>query len=191
MALDSESSARMKQLLAVLLQLPDDEQTVLRLRYWDGCTLSEICQRLNLTRDAVAWITFDPVAKEDALEFIPGSHRKTLYNGSSFALEDDTAPLIRDSDLPRLPDIQADRGGWEIVSWPVTPGDLIVFDVATLISHCSHSFTLEPDDVILTGTPWGCGEFMDPKRSLGDGDVVEVEVEGIGTLRNPVAEVAR
>jgi 2-keto-4-pentenoate hydratase/2-oxohepta-3-ene-1,7-dioic acid hydratase in catechol pathway len=63
---------------------------------------------------------------------------------------------------------------------------LMVFDVATLISFCSHSFTLEPGDVILTGTPWGCGEFMDPKRSLAPGDVVECEIEGIGLLRNPV-----
>lgn len=81
---------------------------------------------------AVAWITFDPLAKADSLEFIPGSHRGTLYNGSSFALGDDTAPLFADSDLPRLPDIEAERGRWEIASWPVTPGDLIVFDVATL-----------------------------------------------------------
>jgi ectoine hydroxylase-related dioxygenase (phytanoyl-CoA dioxygenase family) len=81
---------------------------------------------------AVAWITFDPLSAEDSLEFVPGSHRGTLYNGSSFALDDDTAPLFPDSDLPRLPDIEAGRGGWEIVSWPVTPGDVIVFDVATL-----------------------------------------------------------
>jgi 5-carboxymethyl-2-hydroxymuconate isomerase len=64
--------------------------------------------------------------------------------------------------------------------------DLMVFDVATLISFCSHSFTLEPGDVLLTGTPWGCGEFMEPKRSLAAGDVVECAIEGIGTLRNPV-----
>ena len=64
--------------------------------------------------------------------------------------------------------------------------DLMVFDVATLISFCSHSFTLEPGDVILTGTPWGCGEFMEPRRSLAPGDVVECEIEGIGMLRNPV-----
>jgi len=64
--------------------------------------------------------------------------------------------------------------------------DLMVFDVATLISFCSHSFTLEPGDVLLTGTPWGCGEFMDPQRHLAPGDVVECEIEGIGTLRNPV-----
>jgi 2-keto-4-pentenoate hydratase/2-oxohepta-3-ene-1,7-dioic acid hydratase in catechol pathway len=66
------------------------------------------------------------------------------------------------------------------------PSDLMVFGVAELISFCSHSFTLDPGDVLLTGTPWGCGEFMDPKRSLAPGDVVECEIGGIGTLRNPV-----
>jgi 2-keto-4-pentenoate hydratase/2-oxohepta-3-ene-1,7-dioic acid hydratase in catechol pathway len=62
----------------------------------------------------------------------------------------------------------------------------MVFGVAELIAFCSRSFTLEPGDVLLTGTPWGCGEFMDPPRSLRPGDVVEVSIEGIGTLRNPV-----
>ncbi|MBE2314370.1 fumarylacetoacetate hydrolase family protein [Solirubrobacter sp. CPCC 204708] len=65
----------------------------------------------------------------------------------------------------------------------------MIFGVAELISFCSHSFTLEPGDIILTGTPWGCGEFMDPKQSLKDGDVVECEIEGIGVLRNPVVEI--
>jgi 2-keto-4-pentenoate hydratase/2-oxohepta-3-ene-1,7-dioic acid hydratase in catechol pathway len=62
----------------------------------------------------------------------------------------------------------------------------MVFGVAELLAFCSRSFTLEPGDVLMTGTPWGCGEFMEPKRSLAGGDVVEVEVDGIGTLRNPV-----
>ena len=66
----------------------------------------------------------------------------------------------------------------------------MLFGVAELLSFCSDAFTLEPGDVLMTGTPWGCGEFMDPKRGLGDGDVVEAEVEGIGVLRNPVVEVA-
>src|SRR5262245_47608213 len=65
----------------------------------------------------------------------------------------------------------------------------MIFGVAGLISFCSQAFTLEAGDVILTGTPWGCGEFMDPKRSLQDGDVVECEIEGIGVLRNPVVDV--
>jgi 5-carboxymethyl-2-hydroxymuconate isomerase len=42
----------------------------------------------------------------------------------------------------------------------------MIFGVAELISFCSHSFTLEPGDLLLTGTPWGCGEFMTPRRSL-------------------------
>ncbi|MBS1862303.1 MAG: fumarylacetoacetate hydrolase family protein [Actinobacteria bacterium] len=67
--------------------------------------------------------------------------------------------------------------------------ELMIFSVAELLAFCSRSFTLEPGDVVLTGTPWGCGEFMQPVRSLRDGDLVEVEVEGIGTLRNPVVEV--
>ena len=64
----------------------------------------------------------------------------------------------------------------------------MVFGVAQLLAFCSRSFTLSPGDVLLTGTPWGCGEFMDPQRSLRDGDVVECAVEGIGTLRNTVRE---
>ena len=67
----------------------------------------------------------------------------------------------------------------------------MIFGVAELLAFCSRSFTLEPGDVVLTGTPWGCGEFMDPVRSLQHGDVVEVEIDGIGTLRNPVVEVGR
>jgi 2-keto-4-pentenoate hydratase/2-oxohepta-3-ene-1,7-dioic acid hydratase in catechol pathway len=64
-----------------------------------------------------------------------------------------------------------------------TTGDL-VHSVAALIAHCSESFTLEPGDVIATGTPGGVGAFRDPPVFLADGDVVEVEIEGIGTLHN-------
>jgi 2-keto-4-pentenoate hydratase/2-oxohepta-3-ene-1,7-dioic acid hydratase in catechol pathway len=65
----------------------------------------------------------------------------------------------------------------------------MVFGVAELLAFCSRSFTLEPGDVVLTGTPWGCGEFMDPPRSLAPGDVLESEIEGIGVLSNPVVAV--
>ncbi len=62
----------------------------------------------------------------------------------------------------------------------------MLFGVAELLAFCSRSFPLEPGDVVLTGTPWGCGEFMDPPRSLRDGEVVECWIEGIGELRNTV-----
>lgn len=46
--------------------------------------------------------------------------------------------------------------------------------------------TLEPGDLILTGTPAGVGVFRNPPVALQDGDNIEIELEGIGTLRNPV-----
>jgi 2-keto-4-pentenoate hydratase/2-oxohepta-3-ene-1,7-dioic acid hydratase in catechol pathway len=58
------------------------------------------------------------------------------------------------------------------------------FGVAAIVSHCSIAFTLEPGDVIATGTPGGVGIFRDPPVVLADGDVVAVSIEGIGTLRN-------
>ena len=59
-----------------------------------------------------------------------GSHRQTLYNTSAFDPHDETIPIWEG--LPRLPDIEGDRARWDIVSWAVTPGDLIVFHPAML-----------------------------------------------------------
>ena len=60
----------------------------------------------------------------------------------------------------------------------------MIFSVRELVSYLSRSFTLRPGDVIATGTPLGVGAFRTPPIWLGDGDVVEVEIEGIGRLRN-------
>jgi 2-keto-4-pentenoate hydratase/2-oxohepta-3-ene-1,7-dioic acid hydratase in catechol pathway len=62
----------------------------------------------------------------------------------------------------------------------------LIFPVRRLVAHASAVFTLEPGDLILSGTPEGVGYFREPRLPLRDGDVVEVEVEGIGVLRNPV-----
>jgi 2-keto-4-pentenoate hydratase/2-oxohepta-3-ene-1,7-dioic acid hydratase in catechol pathway len=64
--------------------------------------------------------------------------------------------------------------------------DDLIFPVPFLVSFVSNVFTLEPGDLILTGTPPGVGWARDPKVSLVPGDTVEVEVEGIGVLANPV-----
>jgi acylpyruvate hydrolase len=63
----------------------------------------------------------------------------------------------------------------------------LIFDVATLVSVISEFATLEPGDVILTGTPGGVGFRRDPQLLLGDGDVVSVEIEGIGRIENRFA----
>jgi ectoine hydroxylase-related dioxygenase (phytanoyl-CoA dioxygenase family) len=87
---------------------------------------------LNVDGDhlAVVWITFEHVAQQDCLEFVRGSHRGTLYNTSAFNPDDATIPIF--DGLPRLPDIEADRGAFDIVSWSVVPGDLVVFHPAML-----------------------------------------------------------
>jgi len=81
---------------------------------------------------AVLWISFEAVPAEQALEFVRGSHRATLYDGSRFDPEDDTAPIYGDGSLPRLPDIEAARERWPIVSWATRPGDVIAFHPAML-----------------------------------------------------------
>lgn len=60
------------------------------------------------------------------------------------------------------------------------------FSVPELISYLSRMFTLEPGDVIATGTPPGVGYFRDPQRLLRHGDVVTVSIDSIGELTNPV-----
>jgi 2-keto-4-pentenoate hydratase/2-oxohepta-3-ene-1,7-dioic acid hydratase in catechol pathway len=62
----------------------------------------------------------------------------------------------------------------------------LVFSVPYLIAWISQGCTLEPGDMILTGTPAGVGAARTPPRWLVDGDVVEITIEGIGTLGNPV-----
>jgi len=67
-----------------------------------------------------------------------------------------------------------------------TPISALIFDVETLIATLSEVMTLEPGDVIATGTGLGVGIGFDPPRYLAPGDVVEVSVDGIGSLSNPV-----
>jgi 2-keto-4-pentenoate hydratase/2-oxohepta-3-ene-1,7-dioic acid hydratase in catechol pathway len=60
----------------------------------------------------------------------------------------------------------------------------MIFGVSELIAYASAAFTLEPGDVIMSGTPPGVGVFRDPQRFLQDGDTVAIEIDGIGVLEN-------
>ncbi len=65
--------------------------------------------------------------------------------------------------------------------------DNLIFGIPQLISFLSETITLEPGDVIATGTPSGVGFARQPPVFLKDGDRMEVEIEGLGILNNPVA----
>jgi 5-carboxymethyl-2-hydroxymuconate isomerase len=64
----------------------------------------------------------------------------------------------------------------------------MIFGVAELIEYCSRNFTLEPGDLLITGTPWGVGIARDPVVTLQDGDEVVVHLDRIGDLRNTIRD---
>jgi 2-keto-4-pentenoate hydratase/2-oxohepta-3-ene-1,7-dioic acid hydratase in catechol pathway len=90
------------------------------------------------------------------------------------------------------PDEVGDPHGLRLRTW--VNGELrqdsntkqLIFDCFALVEHLSTAFTLEPGDVVTTGTPSGVGIAMKPPKLLRVGDVVRVEIDGLGALENPV-----
>lgn len=77
------------------------------------------------------------------------------------------------------------RVNGEVVQESTT--DKQIYEVAATLAHISQTLTLQPGDILCTGTPAGVGYAREPQWLLGDGDVVEVEVERLGVLRTPIA----
>ncbi len=73
-------------------------------------------------------------------------------------------------------------------TWQDSTTAEMVFDVHTLVAFASRTITLEPGDVIATGTPAGVGHYHQPPRYLTDGDVMRCEIAGIGAIENPVVD---
>jgi 2-keto-4-pentenoate hydratase/2-oxohepta-3-ene-1,7-dioic acid hydratase in catechol pathway len=136
------------------------------------------------------------VSEDDAYDFVAGytcandvSARDQQFNDGQWfrGKGHDTfcpvGPRIVELDDPT--DIQVvQRLNGEVLQDSRT--SFLIFKIPHLISYISQGITLEPGDLILTGTPDGVGVFREPKVTLAPGDVVEVEVEGIGVLRNEV-----
>jgi 2-keto-4-pentenoate hydratase/2-oxohepta-3-ene-1,7-dioic acid hydratase in catechol pathway len=132
------------------------------------------------------------VSEDDALDFVLGYRCDLQQSDGQWTrakgfdtfcpLGDRLVPVSELGDGSGLRVIQRLNG--EVLQDAST--DEMIFGVRRLVAHASSVFTLEPGDLILTGTPPGVGFAREPKVRLQDGDVVEVEVEGIGVLRNPV-----
>lgn len=90
--------------------------------------------------------------------------------------------------LDEIDDVQALRIRTRLNGETVQDGSTaqMIFGVAETVAYLSRLMTLEPGDIVATGTPAGVGWERDPRLVLGAGDVVEVEIEGVGTLRNDV-----
>jgi 2-keto-4-pentenoate hydratase/2-oxohepta-3-ene-1,7-dioic acid hydratase in catechol pathway len=109
----------------------------------------------------------------------------TWTMGKSFDTHGPLGPWLTTSD-------EIDPSGLRLRTW--INGELrqdsntkhLIFDCAALVEHLSTAFTLEPGDVIATGTPGGVGIAMKPPKLLQVGDVMKVEIDGLGTLENPV-----
>jgi 2-keto-4-pentenoate hydratase/2-oxohepta-3-ene-1,7-dioic acid hydratase in catechol pathway len=105
--------------------------------------------------------------------------------GKSFDTFSPMGPAVASMDGVDLNDIRVKTTVSGEVMQDANTSDLI-FPVVDLVQYLSAGLTLEPGDVIATGTPGGVGDSRDPKRYLREGDVVEITVTGVGTLSNPV-----
>jgi 2-keto-4-pentenoate hydratase/2-oxohepta-3-ene-1,7-dioic acid hydratase in catechol pathway len=140
------------------------------------------------------------VSREDALQYVFGysivndiSARDQRRSGQWFFSkgQDSYAPFgpaVRTAD--EVPDPQTLDLGLKVNGEVKQKGNSanMLFTVATLIADISSGMTLEPGDVIATGSPQGVGAAQNPPQFLQPGDVVEATIEGIGTLRNPVVD---
>lgn len=112
----------------------------------------------------------------------------TMTMGKSFDTHGPVGPWLVTAD--EIPDPHALR----LQTW--VNGELrqdaktddLIFDCYAQVEHLSTAFTLEPGDVIATGTPAGVGIAMKPPKLLQAGNVVRIEIEGVGVLENPVID---
>lgn len=140
------------------------------------------------------------VSKEDAWDYIGGftglndvSGRRAQLEtpmrqftlGKSFDTFTPLGPVIASVDSVEKDAVGVKTTIGEQVMQDGNTRDLI-FDIPSLIEYLTRGVTLEPGDLICTGTPGGVGDERKPPRYLVPGDVVEVAVEGVGAIRNPV-----
>lgn len=115
-------------------------------------------------------------------------HSPTWMMGKSFDTHGPTGPWLVTRD--EIPDV----GALQLRTW--VNGDLrqdartadLIFGVEPIVEYLTKAFTLEPGDVIFTGTPAGVGALRDPRIYMKTGDVVRIEITGLGVLENTVID---
>ena len=117
-------------------------------------------------------------------------HTSQITPGKNFIASGSFGPWIVTRE--ELPDIYSQTLTTRVNGTQVQRAQLgeMLFRIEEIISYLSHICVLLPGDVILTGTPGGVGYRTVPQRFLWQGDTVEIEITGVGTLRNPVADGA-
>jgi 2-keto-4-pentenoate hydratase/2-oxohepta-3-ene-1,7-dioic acid hydratase in catechol pathway len=140
------------------------------------------------------------IRREDAAQHIAGytcfndvSDReaqyadKQFFRGKSIDTGGPCGPwIVTPDELPEFAHGLKVECRWNGTVMQHSNTDQLIFAVDDLIAYASRNMTLLPGDIISTGTPGGVGVFRDPQVFLKPGDVVEVEIEGVGVLRNPV-----
>jgi 2-keto-4-pentenoate hydratase/2-oxohepta-3-ene-1,7-dioic acid hydratase in catechol pathway len=115
-------------------------------------------------------------------------HSRTMMMGKSFDTHGPTGPWLVTRD--EVPDPHAlDLRTWVNGALKQDSNTRhLIFGVEALVEYLSQAFTLEPGDVVFTGTPSGVGFARSPREFMKAGDVVRVEIAGLGTLENPIVE---
>ncbi len=113
-------------------------------------------------------------------------HTPTWMMGKSWDTHGPTGPWILTADEVPDPSALELKTYVNDVEKQSAPTSDLLFDIPQLIEYLSTAFTLEPGDVIFTGTPAGVGQARDPQEWLKAGDTVRVEITGLGSLENPV-----
>jgi len=140
------------------------------------------------------------VSRENALDYVAGyccfldgsvrdwqRHTGQFTAGKNFDRSGAIGPMVPAADVPDPTTLElTTRVNGEVMQ----RGNVadLVFDIPRLIEYCSTFTELRPGDIIATGTPGGVGAARTPPVWLKDGDVVEVDISGIGVLRNPIQD---
>ena len=97
-------------------------------------------------------------------------------------------PVVVTADEIADPQALRMRSSVNGVTWQDSTTAEMIFDIPTVVAFASRTITLEPGDVIATGTPAGVGHYQDPPRYLAGGDRLRCEIEGIGVLESTVVD---